>query len=126
MTMLQAMNECPRPPAFWLPEIDRRHLGRLEVRHLRTRLGRVMDIGPGGIRVRGHPWPKIDTYSPIEVELYGMPEVLPLRVMVAWTSRPTMLTREIGLVFVDLNEHARHALSGLFAVCKDIKHARAS
>lgn len=122
--MLEAMSDGPRPPALWLPEIDRRNVGRLEIRHLRTRLGRVMDIGPGGIRVRGNAWPKVEAYGPIEVELHGMPEVLPLRVMVAWVSRPTMLSREMGLAFVDLNEHSRHALSGLFAACRDLKHAR--
>jgi len=112
-------------PAAWASEAERRNVGRLEVRHLKTRLGRVVDIGPGGIRVRGVPWPPLETYGAFEVELYGMPEVLPLKVTVAWQSRPTMFTRELGLSFVDLSEHARHALAGLFAACQDVTPRRA-
>ncbi|MEQ8845829.1 MAG: PilZ domain-containing protein [Phycisphaerales bacterium] len=108
------------PPAGWKFESDRRGVGRLEVRHLRTRLGRVIDISPGGMRVRGAPWPPLETYGTFEVELHGLTEILPLKVAVAWSTRPGMLTREVGLTFVDLNSHAEHALSGLFAACRDI------
>lgn len=83
-----------------------------------------MDISPGGMRVRGKPWPPLETYGPFEVELHGMPEVLPLTVKIAWSSRPTMFTREIGLEFVNLSDHARHALGGLFAACEDRARAR--
>ena len=79
-----------------------------------------MDISPGGIRVRGKPWPPLETYGPFEVELHGMPEVLPLKVTLVWSSRPTMFTREVGLAFVDLSDHAKHALGGLFAACEDL------
>lgn len=119
------MSEPLKPPAAWLPSDDRRNVGRLEVRHLKTRLGRVVDIGPGGMRLRGVPWPALETYGDFEVELHGMPEVLPLRVKVAWQSRPTVFTREVGLAFVDLSDHARHALGGLFAACQDITPKRA-
>ncbi|MGD1915939.1 MAG: PilZ domain-containing protein [Phycisphaerales bacterium] len=119
------MSETLAPPAAWKLETERRNLGRLEVRHLRTRLGRVVDIGPGGMRLRGVPWPALDTYGAFEVELHGMPEVLPLKVTVAWSTRPGVLTREIGLAFVDLSEHAEHALAGLFAACRDVHTKRA-
>lgn len=120
------MNDVFRSHAHWLKASERRNLGRIEVRHLRTRLGRVIDIGPGGIRVRGLPWPPLETYGPFEVELHGMPEVLPLRVTLAWSSRPSVWTREMGLAFVDLTEHSRHALAGLFAACDDLARSQAS
>jgi len=119
------MNETLPPPAAWKPDTDRREIGRLEIRHLRTRLGRVVDIGPGGMRLRGLPWPPLESYEPFEVELHGMPEVLPLKVRVAWSNRPTVLSREIGLEFVDLSEHAEHALAGVFAACRDVTVRRA-
>ncbi|MEQ9095062.1 hypothetical protein AY599_27770 [Leptolyngbya valderiana BDU 20041] len=120
------MHDVYRSHAHWLKASDRRSVGRIEIRHLRTTLGRVMDIGPGGIRVRGKPWPPLETYGPFEVELHGMTEVLPLRVTLAWSTRPTMFTREIGLKFVDLSDHAKHALAGLFAACEDLTKAQAS
>ncbi|MFI4915700.1 MAG: PilZ domain-containing protein [Phycisphaerales bacterium JB060] len=119
------MNDVLRPHAHWIETSNRRKVGRIEIRHLRTRLGRVIDIGPGGMRLRGKPWPPLETYGPIDVELHGMTEVLPIKVTVAWSSRPTMFTRELGLAFVDLSDHARHALAGLFAVCEDASRSRA-
>lgn len=119
------MNDVLRPHAHWIETSNRRKVGRIEIRHLRTRLGRVIDIGPGGMRLRGKPWPPLETYGPFEVELHGMTEVLPIKVTVAWSSRPTMFTRELGLAFVDLSDHARHALAGLFAVCEDASRSRA-
>ncbi|GIW74628.1 MAG: hypothetical protein KatS3mg103_1150 [Phycisphaerales bacterium] len=107
-----------------MPNPQRRRVGRLEVRHLRTRLGRVIDIGPGGMRLRGRPWPPLHTYGPFQVELVGMPEVLPITVALAWQTRPGPLTREIGLAFVELNDHARHVLAGLFAACRDVTPRR--
>ncbi len=120
------MHEILRTHAHWLKESDRRGIGRLEIRHLRTRLGRVMDISPGGMRLRGKVWPPLETYGPFEVELHGMTEVLPMKVVVAWSTRPTMLTREVGLAFVELNDHCLHALGGLFAACEDVARSRAS
>jgi hypothetical protein len=120
------MSEVFRSHAHWLQASERRNIGRIEVRHLRTRLGRVVDISPGGIKLRGMPWPPLETYGPFEVELHGMSEVLPLRVTVAWSTRPTVFTRELGLAFVDLSDHARHALAGLFAACEDMSRSRAS
>ncbi|MEQ8316030.1 MAG: PilZ domain-containing protein [Phycisphaerales bacterium] len=119
------MNDVFRSHDHWLQASNRRGVGRIEIRHLRTSLGRVVDISPGGIRVRGKPWPPLETYGPFEVELHGMPEVLPLRVTLAWVSRPTMFSREIGLAYVDLSDHAKHALGGLFAACEDLTRARA-
>ncbi len=119
------MNEVFRSHAHWLKESNRRNVGRIEIRHLKTRLGRVVDIGPGGMRLRGKPWPPLETYAPFEVELHGMTEVIPLKVTVAWSTRPTMFTRELGLSFVELNEHSKHALAGLFAACQDLERSRA-
>jgi|GEM_PF-6312387 len=119
------MNNALQPQAHWLKEANRRSVGRIEIRHLRTKLGRVVDIGPGGMRLRGKPWPPLETYGAFDVELHGMTEVVPLKVMVAWSSRPTMLTRELGLRFVDLSEHSKHALGGLFAACEDVTRSRA-
>lgn len=119
------MSHTLQPPAAWKQDLDRRGVGRLEIRHLKTKLGRVVDIGPGGMRLRGVPWPPLETYGPFEVELHGMPEVLPLKVALAWQTRPTVFTRELGLAFVDLSDHARHALSGLFAACQDVTPKRA-
>ncbi len=119
------MHETLTPPPAWKFETERRDLGRLEVRHLRTKLGRVVDIGPGGMRLRGVPWPALDNYGEFEVELHGMPEVLPLKVRIAWSTRPGVLTREVGLAFVDMSEHAQHALAGLFAACRDVHKKRA-
>ena len=122
---MEAMSEPLKPPPAWSSESERRSVGRLDVRHLKTKLGRVVDIGPGGLRLRGAPWPPLETYGPFEVELHGMPEVLPLTVTVAWQSRPTVFTREVGLAFVDLSDHAKHALAGLFAACQDVTPRRA-
>lgn len=119
------MQDTLRTHAHWLKESNRRGVGRIEIRHLRTKLGRVVDIGPGGMRLRGKPWPPLETYGSFDVELHGMTEVLPLTVTVAWSSRPTVFTRELGLKFVDLSEHSKHALAGLFAACQDATQARA-
>ncbi|MEO1007935.1 MAG: PilZ domain-containing protein [Planctomycetota bacterium] len=108
-----------------LREGDRREIGRLEVRQLRTKLGRVVDISPGGLRVRGLPWPAVATYDEFEIELHGLQEVVPVTVRLVWIARPGMLTREIGLSFEHLNPHAEHALSGLFAACRQV-HGRAA
>lgn len=70
-------------------------------------------------------WPPLEIYGPFEVELHGMTEVLPLTVAVAWSTRPTLFTRELGLAFVNINDHTRHALAGLFAACEDVTRSRA-
>jgi len=111
-------------PAPWRHADDRRRVGRLEVRHLRTRLGRVADIGPGGMRVCGPPWPPIREYGAFDVDLLGLTEIIPLRVRVVWQCRTALLRRDVGLAFEGLSEHAEHALSGLFAACRDIRERR--
>jgi len=45
-------------------------------------------------------------------------------VRVVWQCRTALLRRDVGLAFEGLSEHAEHALSGLFAACRDIRERR--
>ncbi|MFG0282952.1 MAG: PilZ domain-containing protein [Phycisphaerales bacterium JB039] len=110
--MGSARTLLPRP--VWRRYQDKRLSSRLLVSTLHCRLGRVLDISAGGLRVRGLAWPRLRTYGPMRIKVHGLSRPVELEAEVAWVHRPGVFRREVGLAFTRLSDDALESLLPLF------------
>jgi hypothetical protein len=102
------------PPPVWRRDRDKRFGSRLRVSSLRCRLGRVLDISSGGMRVRGLAWPPLRTYGTMRVRIQGLEKPIEVEVELAWVKSRNPLQREIGFAFTAMTDEARAALEPFF------------
>lgn len=119
-------SEILLPPPVWRRDRDKRIDARLLVSSLHCRLGKVVDISGGGMRVRGFAWPPLRTYGTMTVRIKGLAVPVDVQVEVAWVNQCGILRREIGLGFTGLTDDARAALRPLFRSARELNGRRAA
>jgi hypothetical protein len=112
------------PPPVWRRNQDKRFSSRLMVSSLHCRLGRVMDISAGGMRVRGFAWPRLRTYGTMKVRIHGLALPVDVGVEVAWVNHCGLLRREVGLAFTGLTEDSLVVLRPLFRAAIELNGRR--
>lgn len=102
------------PPPVWRRDRDNRFGSRLRVSSLHCRLGRVLDISAGGMRVRGFAWPPLRTYGTMRICIHGLARPVTIEAQLAWVNHCNPLQREVGLSFTAMSDDARRLLAPLF------------
>lgn len=88
-----------------------RRFGRIRVSGVRANLGRILDISGGGMRVatRSRVAPRRGDTIPVQIDV-GDDEWLGVTARVAWVRVTGVLSREIGLEFVEIDDEVRRSL----------------
>lgn len=102
------------PPPVWRRDRDNRYGSRLRVSSLHCRLGRVLDVSSGGMRVRGFAWPPLRTYGTMRIRIHGLARPVDIEAQLAWVNHCNPLQREVGLSFTAMSDDARTLLEPLF------------
>lgn len=95
------------------------------VSSLHCRLGRVLDVSAGGLRVRGFAWRRLQTYGRMSIRINGLAVPIDVEVEVAWVNYCGLVQREVGLAFTGLSEEAVAGLKPLFHSAVELNCRRA-
>ena len=100
----------PMPEGHQGTENRRRH-GRVETESVMSNLGAVKDLSAGGMRVSCRRPARVGECLPITLK--SGTTIITLRGRIAWVARTNILSHQMGVEFLDLNDDLTRSIAQL-------------